>query len=351
MARHGMPRATAVIGLLFLSTTRAGEGGAAAEASLAACQQQLDAACPVPDGCAGRQFLCAKAAQKACSVCVGADAAGVPIMPPAACTARAARPALAAFCAGAPPPEPPPPPPPPPGSGGPISASSAEVDLMRSTYQSVLAAQLSKPGQTTCSNDMRTKFPACHQLGTMWCWATAVAQATEYYTSQEGSQCVGLECEIVGWTFSDDYSTCCPFDAHKDTCGDRGAGWETVQRSLNHFTNKSWERPNGPLDKATLDATLQSGNPVIMMVGPETSPNHVVTIHGCDASGKYWFHDPEFISDPTDPTHLDYDKWYLVDFNWLLQMCYVWVHDDSWSDPHSVPWTDAAGKVHEHSGA
>ena len=170
----------------------------------------------------------------------------------------------------------------------------------------------------------------------MWCWATAVAQATEYYTSQGEAQCIGLECDIVSWTFSDKYSTCCPGEKYKDTCGEEGAAWEVVQKALNHFTKKSWERANGPLDKATLDAVLQSGSPVIMMVGPETQPNHVVTVHGCDDSGQYWFHDPEFINDPTDPEHKNYDTWYLVDFNWLLQMCYVWVHDDSWTD-HGHP--------------
>ena len=343
-----MPRAAAavtVIGLLCLSA--AGESGGA-DAPLAACRQQLEAACPVPDGCGGRQFLCAKAAQRACHVCAGADANGIPMKPPTACIARPTRPVLVAFCAGAPPPAPPAPPP---GPAGPINASSAEVDLMRSTYESVLAAQLENPGRSTCSHDMRAGFPPCHQLGTMWCWATAVAAATEYYTSQGAARCVGLECEIVGWTFSDDYSTCCPAETYKDTCGDRGAGWDKVQKALNHFTKKTWERPNGPLDKATLDATLQAGNPVIMMVGPATHPNHVVTVHGCSPSGKYWFHDPEFISDPTDPKHKNYEEWFEVDFDWLLEMCYVWVHDDSQTDPRARPWTDASGAVHQHSGA
>lgn len=212
---------------------------------------------------------------------------------------------------------------------GPIDASDAEISEQRHNYEMVMEAHLNSDVQTTCSTDMRERFPACHQLGTMWCWATAVAAATEYYTNRTGARCVGLECDIVGWTFS---QVCCPFtgtEGDKDACGDRGAGWEKIQKALNHFTGQSWQRPKGPLDKATLDATLQSGNPVIIEVGPDVHPNHVVTVHGCDGGGKYWFHDPEFINDPTNPKSSYYEEYFLVDYSWLLEMCYVWVRDAS----------------------
>lgn len=126
--------------------------------------------------------------------------------------------------------------------------------LMRTNFDAALAkSQLSGQVQTTCSTDMRDKVPACHQLGTMWCWATAVAQATVYYghtslalaaggaggagtgaagtgaDDQSGSQvnqCAGLECGIVGWTFSKE---CCPAPVSPEgdlqgACGDKGAG-------------------------------------------------------------------------------------------------------------------------------
>ena len=201
------------------------------------------------------------------------DDRGVPVVHPPSCTGSAVQ----AFCV-VPAPEPAPAPSP---AAGPISASDDEVAEMRKNFQTVADAYLTSSVKTTCSRDMRDRFPACHQLGTMWCWATAVAAATEYYTSRSESKCVGLECEIVGWTFS---KQCCPdvpgtlVESIPSACGDKGAGWAKVQQAVNHFTGKSWERPNGPLDKATLDATLQSGNPVIMMIGPEENPTHVVTV-------------------------------------------------------------------------
>jgi len=165
---------------------------------------------------------------------------------------------------------------------------------------------------STCSKDMRSLMPACHQSGMMWCWATAVAEVTQLYTTRRASLCTGLECEVVGWANS---KQCCPFEAHESECGDLGATWQTVQQAANHYTGMSWKIPNGPLDQKTLDASLQAGNPIIVEVGDETSPNHVVTVHGCDGNGKYWFHDPE-----RDP-----GEYLLVDYDWLLSMCMAWV--------------------------
>jgi hypothetical protein len=269
--------------------------------------------------------------QNRCPVCTGIDGHGAPVVPPASCTVQL----ISAFCTAVPPPEPAPPPPPPAlQPAAPISTSGEEVAIMRRNFQTVAAANLNNPSHTTCSTDMRDGFPACHQLGTMWCWATAVASAAEYYTDHSESQCIGLECDIVGWTFS---KQCCPFET--TGCGDRGASWATVQKALDHFTGKSWQRPQGPLDKGTLDATLQSGNPIVMMVGPDTGPQHVVTVHGCDGSGKYWFHDSEFISDPTVPDSKYYVKYFQVDYSWLLEMCYVWVKAEDETGPKLVACT------------
>lgn len=67
------------------------------------------------------------------------------------------------------------------------------------------------------------------------------------------------------------------------------AGWGKIQTSLNHFTGKAWKRPNGPLDKATLDATLQSGNPVIMEVGPDkVGMKSIIFLVESIVLGLYW---------------------------------------------------------------
>jgi len=130
-----------------------------------------------------------------------------------------------------------------------------------------------------------------------------------------------VECDIVGWTFS---QQCCPYKDHVNDCGSEGASWGTIQRAVNHFTGKSFSRPNGPLDQKTLDATLQAGNPVLIEVGSDSGPNHVVTLHGCDGKGGYWFHDPErdvgeYLQGSTETGMVP------VDYHWLLNMCMAWV--------------------------
>jgi len=46
------------------------------------------------------------------------------------------------------------------------------------------------------------------------------------------------------------------------------------------------------MSQATLDKTLASGIPIMMLVG-KTTPYHVVTVAGC-GQGSYYFHDPEW---------------------------------------------------------
>jgi len=194
----------------------------------------------------------------------------------------------------------------------PILATDDEIAEMRKNFDIVKAAHQNSNYLSTCSKDMRSSMPACHQYGSMWCWATAIAEVTQHYTTRHAKECSGLECEIVGWEFS---KQCCPYGAHKADCGSRGAYLSQIQRAANHFTGKAWKTPHGPLDQKTLDASLQAGNPIILEVGNEQAPNHIVTIHGCDGAGNYWFHDPE----------RDYGEYLQVDYQWLLSMCMVWV--------------------------
>lgn len=169
---------------------------------------------------------------------------------------------------------------------------------------------------STCSNDMRKTFPGCHQFGEMWCWATAVAAATEYYTGRSGDQCVGLECQVAGQLLNAD---CCPFKSSTDTCGETGATSDEILKSLKYWTGMKFKSAKGILPKATLDASLQSGNPVLLEVGRDDGPSHLVTLHGCSGSGKYWHHDPE----------RDYGTFEKVDYDWLAgDMCFAWVACD-----------------------
>lgn len=204
---------------------------------------------------------------------------------------------------------------------GAIIATDEEIAIQREGFDKVVADRAACTpdngcnAYSTCSNDMRDRFPGCHQSGNMWCWATAVAAATEYYGAggSHGDQCQGLECDVVSWTFNEQ---CCPFKAKDDACGMEGASWSTIQRSINHYTGRSWQRPNGPISQVMLDASLQAGNPVLLEIGDERSPSHVVTLHGC-GSGKYWYHDPE----------RDFGEFINVDYDWLLHQCVVWMHN------------------------
>ena len=149
----------------------------------------------------------------------------------------------------------------------------------------------------TCGNDMRSRMPACHQFGAGWCWATAVAELTEYYNKSGPAQCQGLEYEIVGWCpkfvsscASGQHVECCPLSAHP-SCGNVGQGLEQIVQIANHFTGRNFTLTSGPLSQSALDAKLAAGKPILMLVG-DGFPHHVVTVAGC-GNGSYYFHDPE----------------------------------------------------------
>jgi len=168
-------------------------------------------------------------------------------------------------------------------------------------------------GASTCSNDMRSSFPGCHQSGEMWCWATSVASVEEFYNGRTGDQCKGVECQVVSFTTGND---CCPFKSRTDECGERGGTVREITKAIQHFSGRSFTIAGGPLSEATLSAALQGGNPVILEVGNDKAPNHIMTLHGCDGSGNYWLHDPE----------REYGDFVKGDYNWLIHgMCRAWV--------------------------
>jgi hypothetical protein len=170
----------------------------------------------------------------------------------------------------------------------------------------------------TCTKDMRSKMPACHQFGSMWCWATGVSELTEYYKGSGPAQCKGLECQIVGWCPKPPHCSstpsvqCCPLSSH-ESCGSDGASLQMVVEAANHFTGRTHQLTNGPMSQATLDKTLASGSPIMMLVG-KTTPYHVVTVAGC-GQGSYYFHDPEW----------DAGRYELYSYDKLLQSSYKWL--------------------------
>jgi len=96
-----------------------------------------------------------------------------------------------------------------------------------------------------------------------------------------------------------------------------GSAMETmIQSAMNNFTTKSWQAQGGQLDQATLDAALQGGNPVVLLLHGGSRPLTTVTIHGCDGAGKYWFHSPS--QDHSEQTFFE------VDYDWLRHVCIVW---------------------------
>jgi len=199
--------------------------------------------------------------------------------------------------------------------------------------------------QSACSIDMRPSFPACrdiagsgHEYRKRWTWATAVGAATAYYSGQSTSQCAENQCAVASWGYTHMFGgsqDCCPngaatpnpFSTHcdggigqmKGTDLDWTAGTpmeEMIQSAMNRFTKKSWQAQGGQLDQATLDAALQGGNPVVLLLHGGTRPLTTVTIHGCDGAGKYWFHSPS--QDHSEKTFFE------VDYDWLRHVCIVW---------------------------
>jgi hypothetical protein len=64
-----------------------------------------------------------------------------------------------------------------------------------------------------------------------------------------------------------------------------------IVEAATHFTGRKMVLSNGTMSQATLDAKLQAGHPIMMLIGIGL-PSHVVTVAGC-GSGSYWLHDPE----------------------------------------------------------
>jgi len=215
-----------------------------------------------------------------------------------------------------------------------IIATDEEISEMAANFEAAVSQRAAdiEDGKNGgfCHNDMRSSFPGCHQFGDMWCWATAVSATTEYYGLQHQNQCTGLECEVVSWTFNDDQ--CCPFTTRSSDCGKKGAYVTDIKRAMDHFTQRSWTTAHGPISKDALDASLQAGNPVTLLIGAR-GPTHVVTVHGCDGSGNYWYHDPE----------RDFGEFITGDYDWLLNQCVELGGDD----PYYYGACDAASpKAH-----
>merc|ERR1712039_271884 len=150
-----------------------------------------------------------------------------------------------------------------------------------------------------------------------WCWATGVAELTEYYKGSGPAQCSGLECQVVGWcpkppSCNGQHLDCCPLSEHK-TCGTDGATLEMAQQAASHFTGRNIQLSSGPLSQADLDAKLSDGKPILMLVG-DTSPYHVVSVGGC-GGGQYYFHDPEWEAGRYDL--YTYDKLLKSSYKWL----------------------------------
>lgn len=64
-----------------------------------------------------------------------------------------------------------------------------------------------------------------------------------------------------------------------------------VTDAATHFTGRKMVLSNGPMPQATLDAKLQAGHPILMMIG-NYGFHHVVSVGGC-GNGAYYYHDPE----------------------------------------------------------
>lgn len=150
----------------------------------------------------------------------------------------------------------------------------------------------------TCNRDMREQVPACHQFGSMWCWATGIAEFTEYYTGTGPWECEGLECKIISWCPKAGSSgrcgaseKCCPLEQHPG-CGSYGATMGMLTEAATHFTGRTMIQTGGPMSQEVLDRTLQAGHPIMMLVG-YVIPQHVVTVVGC-GGGQYYYHDPEW---------------------------------------------------------
>merc|ERR1719440_1115821 len=88
-------------------------------------------------------------------------------------------------------------------------------------------------------------------------------------------------------------------------CGQDGATLGMLTESATHFTGRKMVLTHGPMSQATLDKKLQSGHPILMLIGAGQLPDHVVSVHGC-GNGKYYFHDPN--SAPGDFQTLTYDS-------------------------------------------
>lgn len=179
------------------------------------------------------------------------------------------------------------------------SMTEAQYAEAEANWEAVMEAHRQKKAQHlptggSCTSDIRTTFPACLQYETDWCWATGVAELASFWDKNKypevGSDCHGIECQIVGHKTGQD---CCA-NRNKTECSLVGGNEQDILDGIKFTVGKAYTaKGDGPLSQADLDKVLSKGHPVIIAVFWTAGGGHALTLGGCAGSGSYYLHDPE----------------------------------------------------------
>eukprot|EP00658_Telonema_sp_P-2_P033177 TRINITY_DN2440_c0_g1_i1.p1 TRINITY_DN2440_c0_g1~~TRINITY_DN2440_c0_g1_i1.p1 ORF type:complete len:637 (-),score=20.72 TRINITY_DN2440_c0_g1_i1:256-2166(-) len=171
--------------------------------------------------------------------------------------------------------------------------------------------------------DLRSRLPACLQVNSNWCWATAVAEIVRFFgynstgkvvdtsflnaSRYTDEHCGGVECLVVGMTFHPDApETCCANEssAGSSTECDKGGVAEDQAAAITNLTGVRYKvvelhSSMANLTQARLNhifCTVRA--PIILNVRWEGSTEcdasgHALTLAGTNGHGEYYLHDPE----------------------------------------------------------
>jgi len=136
-------------------------------------------------------------------------------------------------------------------------------------------------------------LPACKQLESEWCWATATAELASYWNPSKfpvrGDDCTGLECQIASWV------------TKKDCCGDKASCNAANAVSTEYLREvagaPAYKYTPGQLSEAHLQTALAAG-PIAIRIAWPNGGAHFVTVGGVNRAGdragvaSYFLHDP-----------------------------------------------------------